>query len=112
MIGPITAPITPVAVGTSITASANFTYDNTADTHTAVFTWGDGVSSSGAVTESNGSGSVTGNHTYTTAGVYEITLTVTGQSGASGQSVFDYVVVYDPAAGFVTGGGWIISPAG
>src|SRR5262249_34349364 len=30
----------------------------------------------------------------------------------SGQSTFQYVVVYDPSAGFVTGGGWITSPAG
>jgi hypothetical protein len=28
----------------------------------------------------------------------------------SGESVFNYVVVYDPGAGFVTGGGWIDSP--
>ena len=30
----------------------------------------------------------------------------------SNESVYEYVVVYDPAAGFVTGGGWIMSPAG
>jgi hypothetical protein len=29
-----------------------------------------------------------------------------------GQSNFQYVVVYDPSGGFVTGGGWIDSPAG
>ena len=34
------------------------------------------------------------------------------RSMPSGQSVFQYVVVYDPTAGFVTGGGWINSPAG
>src|SRR5262249_58502429 len=28
------------------------------------------------------------------------------------ESYFQYVVVYDPSAGFVTGGGWINSPAG
>src|SRR5262249_13722958 len=45
-------------------------------------------------------------------GVYTVTLTVTDNHGASGDSVFQYVVIYDPSAGFVTGGGWITSPAG
>jgi hypothetical protein len=30
----------------------------------------------------------------------------------SNESVYQYVVVYDPSSGSVTGGGWIISPAG
>jgi hypothetical protein len=34
------------------------------------------------------------------------------QDGCSGQAVFQFVVIYDPSAGFVTGGGWIDSPAG
>jgi hypothetical protein len=37
---------------------------------------------------------------------------VTDKDGGSGQAIFQYVVVYDPSAGFVTGGGWINSPAG
>jgi serine/threonine-protein kinase len=32
--------------------------------------------------------------------------------GGVGQSTFQYVVIYDPSGGFVTGGGWIISPPG
>jgi hypothetical protein len=39
-------------------------------------------------------------------------LTVTDDDGGTGQSVFQYVVVYDPEGGFVTGAGWIDSPAG
>jgi hypothetical protein len=54
---------------------------------------------------------VTGTHTYTAAGVYTATLTVEGV-GTSGAASHQYVVVYDPSAGFVTGGGWIDSPAG
>jgi hypothetical protein len=37
---------------------------------------------------------------------------LTDGAGLSGQSVYQYVVVYDPAGGYVTGGGWINSPAG
>ena len=34
------------------------------------------------------------------------------KDGGSGSSKFEFVVVYDPNAGFVTGGGWINSPRG
>jgi uncharacterized delta-60 repeat protein len=112
IVGPITAPLDPVQVNATVSASAPFTDSDVADTHTAVWNWGDGGASSGTVTETCGSGSVSGSHTYTTAGVYTITLTVTDNHGATGQSVFEYVVIYDPSAGFVTGGGWVNSPAG
>ncbi|MBM3242795.1 T9SS type A sorting domain-containing protein [Candidatus Poribacteria bacterium] len=108
----INAPVDPVHVNTVVNASANFTDQNITDTHTAVWDWGDGSTSSGAVTETNGSGSVTGSYTYTAAGVYTVKLTVTDGNAASGESIFQYVVVYDPNAGYVTGGGWINSPAG
>jgi hypothetical protein len=110
--GAITAPVAPVQVGTAISASASFTDPGILDTHTAVWNWGDSTTSAGTVTEASGSGSVTGSHGYTSDGVYTVTLTVTDKDGASGQSVFQYVVVYNPSAGFVTGGGWITSPAG
>jgi hypothetical protein len=37
---------------------------------------------------------------------------VSDSNGGTGQSIYQYVVVYDPNGGFVTGGGWIISPPG
>ncbi len=64
------------------------------------------------MTETDGSGSVSGNYAYTTPGVYTVKLTVTDNLDAFGESVFQYIVVYDPEGGFVTGGGWIQSPAG
>ena len=108
----ITAPIDPVQVGTDTDVRASFTDASTDDTHTASWDWGDGQNSIGTVTEENGSGTVAGSHTYAAAGVYTVTLTVTDDEGSVGQSVFQYIVVYDPGAGFVTGGGWIDSPAG
>jgi hypothetical protein len=77
-----------------------------------VWDWGDGATSPGTVTESAGSGTATGGHTYALAGVYSIKLTVTDTAGGTGFATFQYVVVYDPSAGYVTGGGWIDSPAG
>ena len=110
-VGAITAPLVPVPVTTPVTASASFTDPGVLDTHTGVFDWGDGKSDAALVTESNGSGSVSGTHEYT-AGVYTVTLTVTDKDGGVGHSVFQFLVVYDPLAGFVTGGGWILSPPG
>ncbi len=55
---------------------------------------------------------MTGSHTYSAAGIYTVTVTVTDADGATGSSVFEFIVVYDPSAGFVTGGGWINSGAG
>ena len=39
-------------------------------------------------------------------------VTVTDDDDASDTAIFEFVVVYDPSGGFVTGGGWINSPAG
>jgi hypothetical protein len=55
---------------------------------------------------------VTGDHLYDAAGVHTITLTVTDAQGASDEAIFQYMVVYDPDGGSVTGGGWINSLAG
>jgi PKD repeat protein len=106
---PETAPVIPV--GTTIDASASFTDPGTNDTHTASWDWGDGTTA-GTVTQGAGSGSVADNHTYNTPGTYTIELTVTDDDGGVGTSTFRFVVVYDPDGGFVTGGGWIDSPAG
>ncbi|MDH3745587.1 MAG: hypothetical protein OES47_10865, partial [Acidobacteriota bacterium] len=52
-----------------------------------------------------------GAHTYTVPGVYRIQLTVSDDLDF-GTSAYQFVVVFDPTGGFVTGGGWIDSPAG
>jgi len=101
------------AVGTPVALAGSFT-DDAGDTHTAVWHL-DAISVPGTVNETTGS--VTASYTFTAAGVYRLSLTVTDNSGASGTAntvgEFDaMVVIYDPSAGFVTGGGWITSPAG
>ena len=110
-LGPISTTHDPVAVGSVVTASADFNDLGFFDTHTTVWDWGDSTTSAGTVTETDGSGTVTGTHMYTAAGVYTVTLTVT-DDGDSDTAVFQYIVVYDPEGGFITGGGWIMSPEG
>jgi PKD repeat protein len=97
------------AKNTAVTVTASFTDPGSNDTHTCTITWDDGTTSTGTVNET--AHTCTASHTYTAAGVYTITVTVTDDDGGSG-SATTMVVVYDPNAGFVTGGGWINSPAG
>ena len=111
-VGPIAATTGPVAINTAVNIGANFTDAGTADTHSSVIDWGDGNSSPGTITENGGAGSVSATHVYSSPGVYQLLVTVTDDDGASAASTFQYVVVYDPTGGFVTGGGWINSPIG
>lgn len=63
------------------------------------------------MTEADGVGTCTGTNLYPVAGVYTITVTVTDPAGESASDDV-MIVVYDPNGGFVTGGGWIQTPAG
>ncbi len=103
-------PGNPVAVGTLLPASVSFT-DNAADLHEGQWTWGDGSPASPAtVTEANGAGVANADHIYRAAGVYTVAASVSDSCGSA--AVIRQLVVYDPSGGFVTGGGWIDSPAG
>jgi len=82
-VGTINFP-SSVAVNSANPLSVNFTDPGTIDTHTAAINWGDGNTTTGVVTESHGSGSVSGNHTYTTPGSYTVTVTVTDNNNGAG----------------------------
>ncbi|HVK09010.1 MAG TPA: PKD domain-containing protein, partial [Gemmataceae bacterium] len=112
-VGAITAPLVPLAINSSVTASASFSDPaGTLDAaYTATWDWGDGTAAD-VVGVAAGVYSLSRSHVYAVAGVYTITLTVTDNDGGPGQSQFQYIVVYNPAVGSTTGGGWIDSPAG
>ena len=111
-VGEIIAPIDPIQMDTEISVSADFMDPGTADTHVAEWSWGDNTVSEGEVDETGGSGTVIGSHTYTTPGVYTVTLTVTDNDGGEASITSEYVVIYDLTGAFITGGGLIDSPAG
>ena len=106
-VGAITAPVEPVPVNTPVQTSATFV--EACGLGTAAWQWGDGSQSAGIIDATT----IGGSHTYTAAGVYTVTLTLTDAEGNSSEpAVFQYVVVYNPDGGFVTGGGWITSSPG
>jgi len=110
-VGPITAPIYPVDISNSIIPSAPFSDPGTNDApFTCTIDYGDSLGVQAGIINGN---TCTGpGYTYPEAGVYTIKFTVTDKDGDSGESIFQYVVVYDPNGGFVTGGGWIDSLPG
>ncbi|MGO4662630.1 ExeM/NucH family extracellular endonuclease [Terrabacter sp. 2TAF16] len=107
VVGRVTGPTSAVSVGSPAGVSATFSDADPLDTHTASISWGDGSSSAGTIT----GGTVSGSHVYAAAGIYTVTVTVTDEWGNAGSGTTS-VVAYDRAAGFVTGGGTIASPAG
>jgi PKD repeat protein len=76
-------------------------FDPDSDPLTYNWDFGDGNTGSGA----------TPSHTYAEAGIYDVCLTV-NDGYVDSEQVCTMAVIYDPSAGFVTGGGWIDSPAG
>lgn len=104
----VSGPTGPLALGTSASVSVTYATPDPAQVCQVTFAWDDG--STTVVTGNNGTASAT--HQYATAGVYGVPVTVTDADGAQGTATFEYVVIYDPSAGFVTGGGWINSPVG
>ncbi|HEU5491676.1 MAG TPA: Ig-like domain-containing protein, partial [Gaiellaceae bacterium] len=108
----MTGPSGPVAVGGSASVTTNYTDVGTADMHTCEYSWDDGGPNTTVDGSGSGTGSCTDTHTYASAGVYTVGVTVTDDDTGSATSKYEFVVVFDPSAGFVTGGGWINSPAG
>lgn len=114
-LGTLTVPTLPVPLGSPVSVSARFTDPGTKDTHAGQVQWDIGAAfGPAAINETNGAGTITASSTALTAGVYTIALKVTDKDGSSVTQATTpgYVVVYDPNGGFVTGGGWIMSPNG
>jgi hypothetical protein len=103
----INAPATPVAVINAVPVSIGFADNNLAS---ALIEWGDGSSSSYAA--ENGTALIAGSHLYAMPGLYSLKVTLTDACGAQANGTYEYVMVNAPADGFITGGGWINSPAG
>ncbi len=110
----VVGPTDPLELADNVASlTVDFTDPGVLDTHACTFDWDDGAGASpGTVAESGGSGSCTGTHSYAATGVYSVTATVMDDDGGVDTATFEYIVVFDPAGGFVTGAGQIDSPLG
>ncbi len=112
----IDGPAGPLPIGTTAGITATAT-DLAGIDEFMTINWGDGTVSTSTslapdTVEQNGD-QFTAEHLYAAPGVYTVTATVEYDGGAHVQTaVFEYVVIYDPQGGFVTGGGWFNSPSG
>lgn len=80
---------------------ATFSDPGVDDTHTANIDWGDSTVEAGAVSESDGSGTVSGSHVYADDGIYTVTVTVCDDdSDCSGDSLTVTVNNVAPTATF------------
>ncbi|HEY0109979.1 MAG TPA: T9SS type A sorting domain-containing protein, partial [Fibrella sp.] len=103
----IAAPLSPQLINSTVALSATIGGNGLAGA-TWKWQWGDGTTSEGPLT----SASLTVTHKYTLQGVYTPTLILTDACNQSVAVAYQYVVIYNPDGGFVTGGGWINSPKG
>jgi hypothetical protein len=106
----VTGPADPLPLGAAASVAATFA-DASPGPHTATIAWGDDTTSPASLTQdAGGSGALSGSHTYAAAGIYRVVVTLTNQAGAAVSKPFQYVIVFDPHGGFVTGGGTFASP--
>jgi uncharacterized delta-60 repeat protein len=110
----ITVPLDPVALNDQL-VSASATFSDPAgsndEPYTCLVNYGDGTGDqAGTVTGTTCDGP---DHTYAEPGVYAVSVAVTDGDLETGSTTsVDFIVIYDPDGGFVTGGGWIDSPEG
>jgi hypothetical protein len=116
----IEPPEAVAAVGVSLEFTVVFT-DPPQGPDFATWLWGDGDTTTCApgsadcvvIPGSGTQGTLVASHAYSEPGVFTVQAKVKDNSnGGYVTSTYEFVVVYDPAAGFVTGGGWIDSPPG
>lgn len=104
----VTCTSDPIALGTPAILAIEFDDADSGDSHSVSIEWGD------TTTPHSGPYAASFSHSYAGPGVFEPAVVVTDSNGASSDEVLceNFVVVYDPDGGFVSGGGWFHSPAG
>ena len=112
VLAPFSLPATPIALSNgsvTVPVSSTFTDPGTLDTHAATLDCGAGAT----VQSAAANGTAGGACTFSDPGVYLVQVTVMDDDGGSDTKLATGpIVVYDAAAGWVTGGGWISSPSG
>jgi len=99
-------PNEPVEINSPVVLTVNYSSSAPVDIN---ISWDEGVTES---FPDETDGIVTATHSYPSPGVYTVTVEATNECGNTETEIYEYVVVYNPDGGFVTGGGWFMSPPG
>uniref|UniRef100_UPI003567A0D9 PKD domain-containing protein n=1 Tax=Mariniphaga sp. TaxID=1954475 RepID=UPI003567A0D9 len=99
-------PNEPVEINSPVELTVNYSSSAPVD---ITITWDEGVTES---FPDETDGIVTATHSYPAPGVYTVTVEATNECENTVTEIYEYIVVYDPDGGFVTGGGWFMSPPG
>ncbi len=106
----ISGPIGPQQKGTSVTLTANYVDNNLASAVWEAYS-NDVLVTTQAGTINHNDGTVSGSFNLN-PDVYIVKLIITDHCGETAEAYYEYIVIFDPTGGFVTGGGWIDSPVG
>jgi PKD repeat protein len=105
---PILGPVDSAPTGIPATFQGVYRYGDGKRTRRATWTWGDGKTTPGEISERSGLGSVFGQHVYAKAGRYKVVLAV-GDPEAEVTTSLEITV---SSPGTVTASGHIACPAG
>jgi hypothetical protein len=104
---------TSTAVGGIVATITDPNTSATASAYSASINWGDGTMSTGTITGGGGSFNVSGNHSYSTAGTYPVSVTITSVGTSQGSStVTDSATITAPPAPVITGAPTVTGPNG
>jgi hypothetical protein len=105
--GQISGPSGPVQIGTPPEVRVDF-FD-IQEAHNLTWDWSDGAMESKIDFVGN---PVIHSHACQIPGIYTLELIIAEDTGDERSLSYQYILVYEPEGGFVTGGGWIWSPQG
>lgn len=115
----ITGPVDPVNINDQSMDTGNVTFSDPAGVNDELYTCDFDLDYDGVTFEPDATvNGVTGTScntpiNYGEPGVYTVQVAVTDKDGGEGSATAtDYIVIFNPEGGFVTGGGWIWSQAG
>jgi probable HAF family extracellular repeat protein len=108
-LGPIKA-LERVKAGAPLNASVAWVDEDRVGTRSVSWSWGDGSSGAGKMSEANGAGSASASHNYAAPGIYAVSATVVDGSG--GSRAVSRSVVVAASGGALAGSGTVLSPLG
>jgi len=109
---PVAAPIAlsgATRVNSLLSFSSAFRDVDLRDTHQATWTWGDGTTSAGIVSQAAGSGNASGQHAYRKTGIYTVRLSILDSGGK--RTAVERKVTICGCSAMVAGQGSFLSPA-